>query len=207
MNLKETSGGSRVERKKEETKKKIIDVAMKLFKQNGFNATTMEQIAREVDIAKGTLYNYFPVKEAIVDEYIKRSFRDKNSERILQLEKMPDTRSRMILIFNELMKGVQANKEFFEKYIVYRMQNMVSFRVDETEKSGLYLIAIKIIELGQKSAEIRSDLPFYILEDLFEFAFIGVVKQFYIEPEKFNATESIQQCVELFMNGVRNKEG
>ena len=65
---------SRIERKKEETRLKIIAVAMSLFKAHGFDVTTMERIAAEVDIAKGTLYNYFPVKEAIVSEYIRRTF-------------------------------------------------------------------------------------------------------------------------------------
>lgn len=119
---------------------------------------------------------------------------------------MPDTRSRIILIFSELMEGVQAGKEFFEKYLVYRMQNMVSFRVDESEKSGLYLIASKIIELGQKNGEIRKDLPLYILEDLLEFAFVEVVKQFYFDPDKFNASKAIEQCVDLFIYAVRPED-
>lgn len=38
----------------------ILSVAMRLFKEQGVNATSMEQIAQEVDIAEGTLYNYFP---------------------------------------------------------------------------------------------------------------------------------------------------
>lgn len=207
MSYKDAADGSRVERKKEETKRKIITVAMELFKTQGLDATTMEQIAEEVDIARGTLYNYFPVKEAIIDEYIKRSFQEKNSERILRLQQMPDTRSRMMLIFSELMEGVQAQKEIFEKYLVYRMQSMVSFNQfvhqDDSMKSGLYLIFAKIIELGQKSDEIRSDLPVYILEDLFEFVFIEVVKQFYAEQEKFNDGEAIAICVDLFMNAVK----
>ncbi len=62
MEPKETIRESRVERKKEETKQKIVSVAIALFQQKGFDDTAMEQIAEEVDIAKGTLYNYFPVK-------------------------------------------------------------------------------------------------------------------------------------------------
>lgn len=203
MHTTELTGGSRVERKKEETKKKIITIAMNLIKQQGLAATTMEQIARETDIAKGTLYNYFRAKEAIIDEYIKQSFKEKNDERISRLVEMPDTKSRMSIVFSDLFEGVQANKDFFEKYIVYRMQNMVSFDVAESEKSGLYLIAAKIIELGEENAEIRNDLPFFILEDLFEFAFVEVVKQFYMEPEKFNAAQAIEQCVALFLNAVK----
>jgi AcrR family transcriptional regulator len=87
--------GNRTERKKETTRRKIMDVAMDLFRQQGVESTTMEQIAAEVDIAKGTLYNYFSVKEAIIDEYIKRSFQENNDERVRQIRTMPDTRSRL----------------------------------------------------------------------------------------------------------------
>lgn len=199
----EIPSGSRIERKKEETKKKIITVAIKLFKEQGLEETTMEQIAKEVDIAKGTLYNYFPVKEAIISEYIQRSFREKNSERILQMQEMPDTRSCMKLIISKLIEGIQEQKEIFEKFLVYRMQNMVSFHQDESVKSGIHLLITEIIELGQKSSEIRNDLPVYVLIDLFEFVFIEVVKQFYMEPEKFYADEVIDRCVDLFINGVK----
>ena len=203
MDFKEISDGSRVERKKEETKQKIITVAMQLFKTQGVAGTTMEQIAKEVDIAKGTLYNYFPVKEAIIDEYIKRSFREENSERILELRRMPDTRSRMISILSELIKGIQTQKEIFEKYFVYRIQNMISLSQDEGIESGFGLLGTEIIELGQKSAEIRNDLPFDILKALFEFVFVVVAQQFYKEPEKFKAEEVIKQGVDLFMNGAK----
>jgi AcrR family transcriptional regulator len=188
---------------KEKTKQEIIAAAMQLFKEHGFDATTMEQIAREADIAKGTLYNYFPVKEAIIDEHIKRSFGGKNSDRILRLRKIPDTRSRVMLIFGELIEGVRAQKEIFEKYIIYRMRNMVSFHLDESVKSGFHLLVAEIISLGQKNAEIRNDLPSYILEDLLEFAFVEMVKQFYIESENSRAGEVMKRCVDLFINGAR----
>ena len=193
---------SRVERKKEETKKKIIEIAINLFKEQGVDGTTMEQIAREVDIAKGTLYNYFPVKEAIIDEYIKRSFKDKNPIRMQELLAAPDTRSRMIIAFEGLLQGIEAQKELFEKYLVYRMQNMISFQQNEKDKSGFHLLAMGIIELGQKKGEIRNDLSLHILIDFFEFVFIEIVKQFYMDPEQFKAQEAIERCVDLFINGV-----
>ncbi|PKM82149.1 MAG: TetR/AcrR family transcriptional regulator [Firmicutes bacterium HGW-Firmicutes-14] len=203
MSRKDSPGGSRVERKKEGTKKKIINTAMNLFKQQGFDATTMEQIASEADIAKGTLYNYFPVKEAIIDEYIKRSSKEKNSERISRLAQLPDTRSRLVLAFSELIQGVQAQKEIFEKYLVYQMKNTISLqRREKADKSGIQLLAEEIIELGQKNAEIRKDLPVEAMVDFFVFAFIEVTKQFYKEPEEFKAHEVIGQCADLFMNGV-----
>src|SRR5689334_22930995 len=57
---------SRRERKKEETKERIFKVAIKLFKQKGLEATTVDEIAEKADVAKGTFFNYFPRKEAVL---------------------------------------------------------------------------------------------------------------------------------------------
>jgi AcrR family transcriptional regulator len=205
MSQLQAPNGTRVDRKKKETQGKIISVAMGLFRKQGVEATTMEQIAREVDIAKGTLYHYFPVKEAIIDEYIKQIFREHNSERIPKLRDLPDTRSRMAFILSSLMEGVQAQREIFEKYFVYRIQKMISLHPDESMASGLYSLESEIIRLGQESAELRQDLPVEILEDLFEFVFIKVAQQLYLDPDKFNLQEVIDRYLDLFMDGASNK--
>ncbi len=51
---------------KEETRQRILDEACKLFGSNGFDVTTTRGIAAAAGIATGTLFNYFPTKEAIV---------------------------------------------------------------------------------------------------------------------------------------------
>jgi AcrR family transcriptional regulator len=204
MTPKEAIVGSRTERKKENTKQKIVCVAMQLFKERGLNETTMEQIAEEADIAKGTLYNYFSVKEAIISEYIEQISLERNSERILSLQDLPDTRARLVLVLGELMGWVKIQKEIFEKYFMYQIQNMISLRPNKSTASGFHLLGTEIIRLGQKSAEIRGDLPFDILIALFEFIFIKVAQRFYQDPQTFMADEVIEQYVDLFMSAVKN---
>ena len=197
---------TRLERKKEITTQKIISAAMRLFVEQGVDSTTMEQIAAQVDVAKGTLYNYFPVKEAIIDEYIKRSFAERSTQRQVRLRKLPDTRSRMIAILDELMEGVRAQHEIFEKYFVYRIQNMLSLRQDERGNgSGFFPLEADLIELGQNDGEIRTDLPLEILTGLFEFVFVKVAQRYYQAPAQFKSRQIIEQCVDLFMNGVAVK--
>jgi AcrR family transcriptional regulator len=48
-----------------ETAIKILDAAQKLFNTRGLRKTTVEDIARDAGIGKGTIYNYFEDKEAI----------------------------------------------------------------------------------------------------------------------------------------------
>lgn len=56
---------TRRERKKEETKERILDAAFALFRKHGVAATTVEEISEKADVAKGTFFNYFPRKEAV----------------------------------------------------------------------------------------------------------------------------------------------
>jgi AcrR family transcriptional regulator len=48
------------------TRERIIETSRQLFVENGFGAATTRDIAEKAEIGVGTLFNYFPTKEAIV---------------------------------------------------------------------------------------------------------------------------------------------
>jgi AcrR family transcriptional regulator len=58
----------RRERKKQRTRAAIQREAMRLFGEQGFEATTVDQIAEAADIAPSTFFTYFPSKVAVVLE-------------------------------------------------------------------------------------------------------------------------------------------
>lgn len=199
----EPAAQSRIERRKEKTKRRIITVAIDLIKQHGFAATTMEQIAEEVDIAKGTLYNYFPAKEVIINAYVQQTLAGDYEARIEALQQMPDTRARLVALLSDLMTRVQGQQDIFEIYLAHRVRQVVSLRPEPNTdiKSTIVALAVAVIKLGQQSGEIRTDLPFVMLVDLFDFVFVEVAKQFYLEPATCNIEAAIMQGVSLFMNG------
>nr|WP_082795276.1 FAD-dependent oxidoreductase [Alkalihalobacillus trypoxylicola] len=77
MNLKMTKKAS-------STKHKIETVAMELFREQGFHATTVQEITKHAKVAKGTFFNYFPTKDSIM-----KSFAHKRLDQVMaNLEQM-----------------------------------------------------------------------------------------------------------------------
>ncbi len=60
------------EQKKIELKLALYDAAVRLFENEGYEATTVQQISDEVGVAKGTFFNHFPSKEHVINEWYNR---------------------------------------------------------------------------------------------------------------------------------------
>ena len=62
--------------KAEETALRILDSALELFREEGFERATMRDIAVKAGVATGAAYYYFPSKDAIVMAFYERSCRE-----------------------------------------------------------------------------------------------------------------------------------
>jgi AcrR family transcriptional regulator len=61
--------------KSEKSRDQILESAAKLFRRQGFSATTLRQIAALAETKAGSIYYYFDSKEAILDEVLDRGLR------------------------------------------------------------------------------------------------------------------------------------
>jgi len=61
----ERAGGKR-EAGKAERKERIYETSLALFRSQGYEATTVDQIMKQSGLAKGTFFNYFPTKDAVL---------------------------------------------------------------------------------------------------------------------------------------------
>lgn len=203
--------GSRTEKKKEETRKKIIAVAMELFNRQGFNQTTMEQIALAADVARGTVYNHFPEKEAIVHEYVQGVISEQGPELINHIKQLPDTRSRLIEALQKSLEWMHigVDKEIFEVYFNYRLQKGVSALrdMDTSMSSSFKKVLVHILEMGKEAGEIRPDMHSKILASYLEPIHYMAVSVYLVFPELFSIQDGIAANVDLFLNGAKKQDG
>jgi AcrR family transcriptional regulator len=65
MTSSQNKGRTRRERERDRRRSEIIDAAGRVFAARGYSETTMDAIAAEAELSKGTLYLYFENKEAL----------------------------------------------------------------------------------------------------------------------------------------------
>jgi AcrR family transcriptional regulator len=81
-------------------RQRILDAAAELFYREGINATGVERLAAESSVSKRTLYQHFPSKTAVVEEYL-RSIEQGVADSLLPEADAADQspRERMLAVF------------------------------------------------------------------------------------------------------------
>lgn len=207
MEPKDVPVENRIERKKKETRQKIIEVALDLFQRQGFNNTTMEQIACEADIARKTLYNHFPVKEAIIDEYVKGISDGLAHETFNNLRNLPDTRTRLLAALDKAYEWVEINSEITRICLGYRLKKVCQGSGYNDGQTGTQSIMAEIIRYGQEEGEIRKDISAKILVIHLDILRSAVVMEWLEDKAKFKLRKEMAKVVDLFINGAVERKG
>ncbi len=191
---------SRTERKKDKMRRQIVEIAMDLFHKQGFSATTMEQIAGEVDIAKKTLYNYFPEKEAILTVYMQGVVTEGENNLDQIIAAYPDIHACLLAVFEKAAEQAQADREIYQVYVAYRIQH--SFNPKKELRSGLEAFLVKILENAQAAGQIRQDLPAKYLAQQLELSYGMTLVAWLADFANVSFTENISRCLDLFLQGA-----
>lgn len=83
---------SRTERRRSETRTRILSVAAHHFAQHGIESVRLDQLAGLADVARGTLYNYFPAKDDLVSAIIAPVLLQ-GCARVVPIQKLPARRA------------------------------------------------------------------------------------------------------------------
>jgi AcrR family transcriptional regulator len=102
----------RVTTRAEDTRRKIYEAAMEMFREKGFEETTMRDIAAKAGVALGGTYYYFSSKDAIVLAFyheMQQTSTSAVSDALAEKKKLKD---RIRAVFNERLKLLEPNRKF-----------------------------------------------------------------------------------------------
>jgi AcrR family transcriptional regulator len=142
---------------KEQVKDKktaIMEAALKLFTERGFHGTSTAQISKEAGVATGTLFNYFPTKEDLINSLY---FEVKGNlsyamGKYIEAESTFQDKLRKIWL-NLIRWGVDNQEEFLFVGQFCSSPYITKFTREEVMKE--YIFLHKLVDEGIKKGEIR----------------------------------------------------
>lgn len=197
-----TEKPSRRERKREQTASHLAATAFRLFEAHGFEAVAMEQIAAEADVAKGTLYNYFPVKEAL----LAYQFRTEIATGMAALQPALVQHASFGVRMEHLIKASaywnSSRRKYLPHYLRFRLSEIgVASSPDRAHRSGTHDILKQLFSDGQKQGQVRTDIAPTELAWLFEFMCVGAVMVWLGRPED-SLERHFSLALEVLLSGV-----
>jgi AcrR family transcriptional regulator len=193
------TGGLR-ERKKERLRQAILDTALQLFKERGYEQTRISDIAASVEIGEATLYRYFASKEAIVNEISAMAMQ-------MPREQLPDLRTDVRVeehvrsVYSSVATQVLANRWIFKLAGALPTASNL-FGGDDDAVSGLGPHLHGMIREGQKRGEITGEIDAATLTDLFASMLSSTVLVWAKGDASAELQPRIEAVIRVFFRGV-----
>lgn len=96
--------------KEQGAKERILNTACELFYQQGYLATGINQIIEEAGIAKASLYQHFPSKEALLTAYLLRTRVRRLEERTQFLKDLAPGQEKLMGLYEYRLQHMQSNQ-------------------------------------------------------------------------------------------------
>ena len=195
---------SRRQRKQDQTADLVSATAYRLFEAHGYDAVSMEQVADAADVAKATLYKYFPVKEALIAHRFRQDIAAGMAARAQALLAHPSFESRMRYLLSESAAWHSERRAYLPHYIRYLTR---ARRPDERQHSAVNAdsdgrqILAAMFAAAQQSGEIKADCSAEQLAMSFEYLLFAAITAWLQEPEP-TLTQRFLGAFDLLMHGV-----
>jgi AcrR family transcriptional regulator len=198
---------SRRERKKEETRGRLLSTAMKLMHERGFDGITVEAIASAADVGKGTIYNYFKTKEDIVVAFfvdLERRVQSKVARLSVKQESLEQALSSFLQYQFRLKAPHLHFVRIFYTQVFARPEQMYPYVVELQAIIDPPLI--HLFESLQERQLLRRDVPMELIVLNFKTMHFGLSAIWALEGPPWSGTsEALPKQVSLFCSGLEAK--
>src|SRR5215469_15946647 len=195
-----TPAAGRRERRKRQTRERIVAAAAASFAEEGFDGTTFDHIAERADVARATVFNYFRDKQQLLRAYLD----DRRAWLRAQLEdeaaKEQDGAARLARLLDTLAAFNEDNEReaaaVVDAWRVMRGAYSVGAPTAEVFR--------EVIEAGQAAGEFGADIDSRAAALFLFDAYIGVITRWFGTPpaERFDLRAGLRQALTVALYGI-----
>lgn len=188
------------EAKKKKNKQAILETAISLFSANGYENTSIEQIAKIAGVGKGTVYSYFQTKKDIIKGFCEFELEKIHEELVKRSDQDATILEQMLTIYMTEFHHVTQNREFGRIYMresVFPSDSEVGDNLETEDK--YFQMLFPILKKGQKRGELREDVELLYITAHFYSLYILIISAWYTGRI---STEEVEPAMELLFRQV-----
>ena len=191
-------GGGLRERKKQKTRESIQRTALRLFEKQGYEQTTIEQIAAAAEISPSTFFNYFPTKEDVVlfdayDPMTIQMFLERPQDEPLNVS-LRKVLENLAATFARDERMILARGRFFLEVPELRARLW-----DEAERSQLLLLQL----LAERSGRRPDDYELRVTARIVTAALLEASKEWMRSNGRTGLVELTNRALDVVESGAR----
>src|SRR5690349_978560 len=172
---------TRRERKKEETRRRIFDAAIALFREKGFEATTVDEITERADVGRGTFFNYFPKKENVLAFLSEEKLVIAEEHASQLMAETAPVREKLLELYSLAGSAYEDDRELARWVFNEWMQRAFSPTHDASRRWEKLIQAL--LEQGRASGQLRTDVSPLRTEALLSSVYMATVYGWLMCPE------------------------
>lgn len=192
-------------RKNNTTKKKIVSAAWRLFYEQGYDDTTVEEIIAESGTSKGSFYHYFEGKDALLSS-LSFLFDDKYAELMPQLTEEMSAMDKLLFLNRELFIVIENTVPLDLMARLFSTQLVTRGERHLLDHSRLYYKLLRqIVNQGQESGEFRTDRSVNELTKIYAMCERAMMYDWCICNGDYSLKNYAQQNMPLFLEHFLKK--
>ncbi len=190
----------RRERRKQQTRERIVAAAAASFAEHGFDGTTFDHIAGRADVARATVFNYFRDKQQLLRAYLDH----RGAWLRAQLEAAAAKEQNGAVRLARLLDTLAAFNEDNEREARAVADAWRAMRGACTVGAPTVEVFREVIEAGQAAGEFAADVDARVAALFLFDAYIGVITRWFSTPpaERFDLRASLRQALAVALYGI-----
>lgn len=185
------------------TKSKIVSAAWKLFYEQGFDSTTVDEIVKLSGTSKGSFYHYFESKDSLIGS-LAYLFDEKYTQLERELDYSRNTVDNMLFLNKELCIMIENNIDIGLLSRLYAQQLSKRGEKELLDHSRMYYRLLKkLIILGQERGEISRERSASELVRMYALAERALLYDWCLHGGEYSLTSYAGTVMPLLFSAVR----
>jgi len=185
------------------TKSKIVTAAWKLFYENGFEDTTVDEIVELSGTSKGSFYHYFESKDSLIGS-LAYLFDEKYRELEKEVKYRQSALDTMLYLTKELCLMIENTIDIDLLSRLYAQQLIKRGKKELLDQNRDYYRLLKtIVQKGQENGEITREKSAAEIVRLYAIAERALLYDWCLHGGEYSLTEFSQTFMPMFLNNLK----